>query len=257
LGFDKIYFSNLVDQQPEKMAPYSGKILAALVNSMASEHNKTINKQYCAAIGSVSKVAKDSSIENLLNKLQDWYFEKEDAGIKLSCGLTLFSIVQNNLDAMAKFAKKYTPFTFFAMHEQTESQMKLKQRQLDYEQQNQFKTDYETRSQMPQAPINAPQSGSIWIELWEEITSGTEYAIRANLSEILRFVKMGLEHKSWDMKIQAALTICTICTRLQSNIDPESLNELIDMLVVTLNTRTWNGKDKVLIAVSCLFSNCK
>jgi hypothetical protein len=53
------------------MALYSGKILAALVNSIASEHNKKINKQYCAAIGSVSKVAKDSSSENLPNKLQD------------------------------------------------------------------------------------------------------------------------------------------------------------------------------------------
>ena len=156
------------------MAPYSGKILAAFVNSMATEHNKTINKSYCTTIGSITKVAKDSSIENLLNKLQDWYFEKDDAGIKLSCGLTLFSIVQNNAEIMAKFSKKYTPFTFFAMHQQiSEAQMKLKQRQLEYEQQTQFRSDYETRSAMPQAPNNSSaQSVSIWIELWEEITSG-------------------------------------------------------------------------------------
>ncbi len=243
--------------QPEKMASYSGKILAAIVNSMANENNKTINKQYCAVIGSISKVAKDSSIENLFNKLQDWYFEKEDSGIKLSCGLTLFSIVQNNQDVMSKFSKKYIPFTFFAMHGYSETEMKLKQRQLDFEQQNQFRSDYETRSQMPQAPNSAPQTESIWVQLWEEITSGTEYAIKANLTEILLFVKMGLEHKSWNMRVQAALTICTICTRLQSNIDPHNLNQLLNMLATTLNTRTWNGKDKILIAVSCLFSHCK
>ena len=51
---------------------YSGKIMAALVNAMSTEKNVTINKQYCSTIGSISKVAKDSSIENLLNKLQEW-----------------------------------------------------------------------------------------------------------------------------------------------------------------------------------------
>lgn len=63
---------SIVDQEPDKVAPFSGKILAALVNCMATEQNKTINKSHCATIGSISKVAKDSSIENLLNKLQEW-----------------------------------------------------------------------------------------------------------------------------------------------------------------------------------------
>ena len=85
----------------------------------------------------------------------------------------------------------------------------------------------------------------------------TEYAIRANLTEILRFVKMGLEHKTFEMRIQASLTICTICMKLQSNIDLENLNNLMEMLIAVLNSRTWCGKDKILIAVSCLFSNCK
>jgi hypothetical protein len=143
------------------------------------------------------------------------------------------------------------------MHQQTDTQMKLRQKQLEYEQQNQFRTDYETKSQMPQTPNGVPQTASVWVELWEEITSGTEYAIKANLPEILRFVKTGLEHKNWDMRVQSALAICTICTKLQSNIEAEHLNELICMLVSALATRTWNGKDKILIAVSCLFVNCK
>ena len=54
------------------MAKYSGKIMAAFVNAMSAEKNNTINKSYCNTIGSISKVAKDSSIENLLNRLQEW-----------------------------------------------------------------------------------------------------------------------------------------------------------------------------------------
>jgi hypothetical protein len=173
------------------------------------------------------------------------YFDKEDIGIKLSCGLTLFAIVQNNADLITKYSKRIIPFVFFAMHQQTEQQMILKQKQLEYEQQNQFRHDFETSSQLPNN-VNSTQSTSIWIDLWEEITSGTEYAIKANLNEIIGFIKNGLEHQSWSMRVQAALAICTICNKLQSNIDMNYLNDLLEMLINALNTRTWNGKVRAL-----------
>jgi proteasome component ECM29 len=68
---------SLVDQQPQKMAVYSGKLMASLVNFMSGEQNKTVNKFYCNTIGSIAKVAKESSIENLINKLREWYLEKD------------------------------------------------------------------------------------------------------------------------------------------------------------------------------------
>lgn len=221
----------LVDQQAQLMIQYSGKLMAALVNSMSSESNKTINKCYCSTIGSICKVAKESSIENLLNKLLDWYLEKEDEGIRLSCGLTLLAIAQNNTEIIAKYSKKCIPFVFFAMHQPNESKLKANQAY--------------------------SQKTTIWDDVWEEITSGTEYAIRANLSEILALLKIGLEHQSWNLRAQSALAICTVCSKLQSNIDSECLNSIIQMLNSALSTRTWSGKDKVLIAVSSLFINCK
>ena len=69
--------SNLIDQQPSKMSTFAGKLLAAFVNSMANEQNKTIVKFYCNTIGCIAKIAKDSSIENLISKLQEWYLEKD------------------------------------------------------------------------------------------------------------------------------------------------------------------------------------
>ena len=213
--------SSLVDQQPAIMAHFAGKIMGALVNSMSCEQNKATNKAYCATIGSIVKVAKESSIENLLNKLEQWYMEKEDNGIRLSCGLTLMAIAQNNSEVIAKYSKKCIPFVFFAMHQQNESQSK------------------------PKAGNQAPSNPTIWDDLWEEITSGTEYAIKSNLSEILAFVKTGLEHQSWNLRIQAALSISTVCSKLQSSIELEFLNGLIQMLNNALNTRTWAGKVRI------------
>ncbi|CAF0720691.1 unnamed protein product [Brachionus calyciflorus] len=223
--------SNLIDMEPGKMAQFSGKLLAALVNSMASEHNKTINKCYCNTIGSIAKIAKETSIENLLNKLQEWYLEKDDDGIKQSCGQTLLAVVRNNNEIVTKYSKRVIPFVFFGMHQHQPDQ-KLKQ------------------------GLNR-QTETIWNEVFEEITSGTEYAIRANLTEILNFIKLGIEHQSWRLRIQAANSIITITTKLQSNIDLEHLNEILKMFISALSTRFWTGKDKILTGVSSVFINCK
>jgi proteasome component ECM29 len=75
----------LVDTQPAKMSPYSGKLMGVLVNAMSSEINKTINKCYSSTIGSVVRIAKESSVENLIAKLQEWYLEKESKyGLKIN-----------------------------------------------------------------------------------------------------------------------------------------------------------------------------
>lgn len=145
-------------------------------------------------------------------------------------------MVQNNPEITTKYSKKCIPFVFYAMHQQTEQQMKIKQQQLEQLQQNQFKIDLTRSNQYNQT------STSVWDDLWEEITSGTEYAIRANLNEILPMLKLGLEHQSWKLRIQSALAICTICSKLQSNIEVQYINQLLDMIISALSTRTWQGK---------------
>ncbi len=176
--------------------------MAALVNSMANEHNKTINKCYCGCIGSIVKVAKDSSVENLLNKLQEWYFEREDEGIKFSCGHTLLAIAQNNSELILKFAKKCVPFVFFATHNPNDQLARQKQQQqLQDQDGSQFKFDlFKPISTQSMESAGVP---SVWFDVWEDITSGTEYAIRANLSEILNVIKNGFEHQSWNLRIQS------------------------------------------------------
>jgi hypothetical protein len=136
----------------------------------------------------------------------------------------LFAIIQNNMEVVAKHSKKCIPLAFFAMHQHTDQQLKLKQQQ----------------QQLLQQSNNQKQS--VWEDVFEEITSGTEYAIRANLEEISQLIKTGLEHQSWNMRIQSAHCVCTIATKLQSHIDKTCLDELVKMLNASLSSRTWNGK---------------
>ncbi len=41
------------------------------------DRNTTVKKTYASAIGHLVKVAKDSSVEKLIHRLKEWYFEKE------------------------------------------------------------------------------------------------------------------------------------------------------------------------------------
>lgn len=222
--------TTLINQSPTIITPYAGKLMAAFVNALASEPNKTIRKAYCNTLGCIVKIAKESSIENLLSKLKEWYFEKDDDGIKLSCGLTLWAISQNNHDIMLKYIEKCAPFIFFAMHQQNES--------------------------LSTNPTDQ-QKSNIWLEIWEETTSGTEYAIRTHLKEIVNSIRAGLEHQSWKFRIQASTTICTIFNKLQSKIELDIVNELLKMLNFALSARLWSGKDRLMIAISSIFKNCK
>lgn len=218
--------TSLIDQRPAKMSPYSGKLMGVLVNAMSSEPNKTINKCYCNCLGCIVKVAKESSLENLIAKLQEWYFEKDSDGLKLSCGNTLLAMAQNasNETVMAHL-KKTIPFVFFAMHQHQLEQLKVKQNQNQLQQ----------------------QTVSVWDEVFDEITTGTEYAIRANLPDILTFVRLGLEHQSWKLRMQAALCVCTVTNKLQSSIDQDRLNELLKMMIAALSVKTWSGKVILII----------
>lgn len=154
------------------------------------------------------------------------YIIKGD-GLKQSCGLTLMAISQNNSEVMIKFSKKCVPLAFFAIHQPNSENSGQTQQQQQLQQQIQNKN-------------------SIWNDVFDEITSGTEYAIRANLNEILALVKIGLEHQSWKMRIQAASTISTIATKLQSHMEKESLNQILEMLVPSLSSRNWVGKVRKL-----------
>lgn len=137
--------------------------------------------------------------------------------------MTLLALFQNNSEIMGKFSKKCIPLAFYAMHEQKNEQKQAQQQQ------------------QPTSSLNV-QKQTIWDDLFEEITNGTEYAIRTNLEEILNLIRIGLESQSWKMRIQSAQTICTITTKLQSHIEKVYLDELLKMLISALNTRTWSGK---------------
>lgn len=116
----------------------------------------------------------------------------------------------------------------------------------------------------------------IWTDIWSENSPGTETGIRQNIEVICDTLKSALESPSWTMKaqvqilhlylyftlltcelFQAANAVSTVATKLGSTLESKHRNVLLQILITGLNGRTWNGKEKLLKALSSICSSCK
>ncbi|CAH0555694.1 unnamed protein product [Brassicogethes aeneus] len=214
----------LLVQMGKDMQPYTGKILAVLVNGL-TDRNAESRKQYATAIGHLVSSAKDSSLEKLFAKLKLWYFEREDDSIRSACAYTIQSIGIHNQEILKEHSDVVLPLVFFAMHAE--------------------KTP-ETQNTL-----------NVWTEIWSEQSPGTETGIRQNIENICEILKSGLESPSWTMKAQAANSVSTVASKLGTTMDPKHRNALLQILLIGLPGRTWTGKDKLLKALASICSNCK
>ncbi|CAG9835676.1 unnamed protein product [Diabrotica balteata] len=218
------FITLLVVQMGQDVQPYTGKLLAVLVNGL-TDRNSAIRKHNATAIGHLVSTAKDSSLEKLFAKLQNWYFEREDDSIRSACALTIQSVGIHNQEILKSYAEVILPLVFFAMHAE--------------------KTP-ETEKTL-----------EIWNEIWSEQSPGTETGIRQNLKNICDILKTALESPSWTMKAQAANAVSTVANKLGSSMDATHRNSLIEILLAGLSGRTWNGKDKLLKALASICSSCQ
>lgn len=217
---------SLTMQCSQDLTPFAGKLLNALLSGL-SDRSASVRKSYATAIGHLVKVAKDNSVEKLIDKIKNWYFEKEDEGLRLACGLTLQAMSRYSPDVMKRHTAKALPAVFFAMHEK--------------------KT----------AGSSSSSNESLWEEIWLENTPGTEAGIRLYLDEIVSITCPALTSHSWTTKAQAAVTISAIAQKLGSSLSQPYLGKLLSSLVSGLVGRTWTGKEALLSALSCVCIKCR
>lgn len=218
------FITLLVLQVGKDLQPYTGKFLATLVNGL-TDRNAAIRKHYASTIGHLVSTAKDSSLEKLFAKLKHWYFEREDDSIRSACAYTIQSIGNHNQEILKNYSEIILPLVFFAMHAE--------------------------KTQETEATLE------VWNEIWSEHSPGTESGIRQNIENICEILKTALESPSWTMKAQAANAVGVVAQKLGSTMDKKHLEALISILLNGLSGRTWNGKNKLLLALASICKNCK
>ncbi|KAG1680273.1 Proteasome adapter and scaffold protein ECM29 [Nymphon striatum] len=224
----------LVHHCPQELNPHAGKIMAALLNG-AVDRNAALRSCYANALGNLVKCAKDSSVEKLLSRIQEWYIEKNEPSVQESCGLIVQSMVRYSPDTVKSHGTSVFPLAFYAMHAIR----------------NLFK------SYTKHSILEEKKEKTIWEDVWIEMTPGTEAGIRIYLNEILQIVQRGLDSQSWSLKSQSGRSVCTIAEKLSSNLPSSYFHKVMNIFLCSLSGRTWSGKETLLQAIAALSVNCK
>lgn len=211
------YLVTLTNLYPETSSKFVGKWMAVLVNTMSNNSNRTLRKTYTSVLGSIVRIAKRSSVENLFQKLSTWFYQNEN-DYQFVCALTLNSISQSNHEMISEFSSKILPLIFIAMQQKSSS--------------NIDKTDDER------------QEETIWQNLWIENTGSSSSAIEKHFREFIEQIRMAVEHRSYSMKIQGARSIQMISETLKNQIKIDDFVLLVELILKGLYGRVYEGKVK-------------
>ncbi|XP_041951493.1 proteasome adapter and scaffold protein ECM29 [Alosa sapidissima] len=217
---------SLTVQCPQDLSPYSGKLMAALLNGI-HDRSSVVQKAFACAIGHLVRAAKDSSIEKLLQKLNTWYLEKEEAVYKSSCCLTVHSISHYSPDVLKRHAGLALPLAFLGMHQVAEET-------------EQTETTH----------------ASLWGEVWQDHVPGSFGGIRLYMTELIAITQKALQSQSWKMKAQGAAAMATVAKQQTGSLVPPHLGMVLGALMQGLAGRTWAGKEELLKAIASVVTKC-
>ncbi|XP_043096991.1 proteasome adapter and scaffold protein ECM29 [Puntigrus tetrazona] len=216
---------SLTVQCPQDLTPYSGKLMSSLLNGI-NDRSSVIQKSFAFAIGHLVRTAKDSSVEKLLQKLNTWYLEKEEALYKSSCCLVVHAISHYSPDVLKAHAGVALPLAFLGMHQEPE----------------------EEKGESAEA--------NLWSEVWQEHVPGSFGGIRLYMTELIAITQRALQSQSWKMKAQGAAAMATIAKQQTGSLVAPHLGMVLSALLQGLAGRTWAGKEELLKAIGSVVSKC-
>lgn len=203
------FIVTLVMNRRTAFTPHADAFLKALSGTIRNK-NLVIRKSYATAIGYVCQLATYDRLNSVIKHLKKLYIEDEDEDAKAGSAVTAVEITRFATDRANSVATAIVPLLFFGEHDPEENLNKL------------------------------------WKQAWENLTSGTRSLVTMYADEILEFVQPLLTSSSWKVKQTAALTLADMC-KSGKGVQVHA-NKLLPVLVSTLATRSWAGKENVLDA---------
>ncbi|XP_034543140.1 proteasome adapter and scaffold protein ECM29 isoform X2 [Notolabrus celidotus] len=218
---------SLTVQCPQDLTPYSGKLMSALLNGI-HDRSSVVQKQFAFALGHLVRTAKDSSVEKLLLKLNNWYLEKEEPVYKSSCALTLHAISHYSPDVLKSHAGVALPLAFLGMHQ----------------------------APGPDEEKGEGHDATLFAEVWQENVPGSFGGIRLYMTELIAITQKALQSQSWKMKAQGAAGMATVAKEQTGSLVAPHLGMVLTALMQGLSGRTWAGKEELLKAIGSVVSKC-
>ncbi|KAI7869867.1 proteasome stabiliser-domain-containing protein [Spinellus fusiger] len=190
--------------------PYADTFLKALSGAIRAK-NPAVRKSFATATGYVARLASFDTTVSFINHLKKLYIKEQDEEYHLSSAITALEMTRFATDRMNAVATDIVPLIYYGEHD-------------------------------PEKNLS-----DLWKEAWESLTSGTRSRVNLYMDEIIQFVQPLLSSSSWKVKQTAALTIADLCKSGSQGIAKHT-TKLIPIMVSTLASRSWAGKENVLEA---------
>lgn len=197
--------------------PYAAKYLNACVSAL-SDRNAIVRKHFATAIGDLVLVAKDSTVISLFKKFTSLYFEDQEGKSK-TIALTLQAINKKHGDMLNSNASSIMPLMFFAKHESITDENKA--------------------------------TVEMWNDLWNDVNFG-DSLLTNHFNDIISLLETSINHQSWKLKSQSGSTAQALAKRLGDSLKNEERTRLIELIMENISGRTFNGKEKLVEALSAL-----
>ncbi|KAI9024387.1 proteasome stabiliser-domain-containing protein [Phycomyces nitens] len=190
--------------------PFADTFLKALSGAIRTK-NPAVRKSFATATGYVCQLASFDKVVSLIKHLKKLYLEDEDEHSHAASAVTVVEMTRFATDRMNAVATEIVPLIYYGEHD-------------------------------PDKNLKA-----LWKDAWENLTSGTRSMVTLYTDEIITFVQPFLSSSSWKVKQTSALTIADLC-KSGGNGVAKHASKLMPIMVSTLATRSWAGKENVLDA---------
>ncbi|KAG0202738.1 hypothetical protein BGX28_004843 [Mortierella sp. GBA30] len=215
----------LPTKKPAVLRPFSDTFLKTL-GSIIKDRSPAVRKSYAVAAGYMSRLATDTALVKLIDRLGVYYLDTEDEELRSISAITVREISKNASDRFKDVASAILPTVYYGSFD-------------------------------PNRDV-----GNIWKDIWEEQTTGSSSAVKLYADEIITLLSAQLTSASWNAKKQSAISLkaasemIDFCTPLFPDLTKYA-EDLLALVVDGLSGRTWQGKEHVVDLLPALALSLK
>jgi proteasome component ECM29 len=219
-GTARLIYILVLKLSPE-LTPHADTILKALTVAI-HDRNPIVRKSFSTATGYICKLASHDAIEKLAMKLSGAYLDSNEEDGRSIAPITFLEMSRHAGTPTQEIHNIILPLAFMGARDTFSTALK-----------------------------------EVWEKVWEENTGGSSNAIKKWKKDLFDSCSNILKtNPSWSMKKQVGKALGDIAKALGEEVIslfPQCLN----LLVESLNGRTWDGKESILeaLAVVCKEGN--
>uniref|UniRef100_A0A1I8HBE9 Proteasome-associated protein ECM29-like protein n=1 Tax=Macrostomum lignano TaxID=282301 RepID=A0A1I8HBE9_9PLAT len=206
---------SITDHCGSIVAPYTGKLLAALLYGVA-DRNPVVQRCMSLAIGQLISYAKQASVEKLLTHVRAWYLEKEDDYMRRACGQLFHACARHASDILRRHSASALPLIFLAAADVVDPAEAA------------ATAAAATDPAEAEAAAAAAEDAALWKEAWTDC-AGSATALADCVSEALTLFGQAIRSAYWPLRAQGAAAVKQLAAQLDLGVERTAwlLNDLL------------------------------